>query len=780
MNKSIFCLMILMVLSIVFSFDSLISSLSVMPFRLIYDFAFSMITFVFIYISFCLILGEEPPQKSLSLFFPKILITVPIALNISSLTSIILLENPDIGFLLENTLTQASMGLSSLLKFIAVSAANAIVLYLIIHREIIIQLFEIPTYLLAIIAIKTSLSIYAFYINGINGIRWVLSLYHASFILLTLKVNRLFEDKKIQLKVESTELFLALLSIGIFMMTYAPFGLYNLYADNAIILGSALSIVKRESLEPYYLASKYYSPIAGFIAVIFSYETMLSNLLLSSNLPFLATYITLPFVIYHFIKSFIIDDSRLIIVATIAASLMDGLAIVLLPLYEGKLTENIINWRISPLTGSLYASNICHLWLTPYKIFANVSAIAACSVLHKQHPTNFLLSGVLFFVSLANPRYSILTILLFWLLFKMKKISTRNIILFLLSVIISSGPTFLTHLYKGLYGLFWSLCKIGLIDEKSFSSYINLLELFLIHENSPLIAMVILMAFLGLILMFCLDFTKKRHRDNDNNIYASKFSARNMRDSITIKVDRIKKEIKISCFKFTVLSIMLAIFMYVVFHAYLIFSIERLINSPFIAILNIIIVRYHVLTAFFIAVFFTLKCDKKIAFTSLTFFIFFLFGGMVSMSTSLLPIVFVVLASPLLSFIAKQKEKIIMAFFLLFIFSGVFSSTFYSATIKSIQITEYNDLPNLLSILIKCKENTYVYSPSSYKYFVYRVIRMAHLNLSSDSSSHIYIIDRDYTKKEIIDALLNNNNFTLVYLGCKFILLERLSSNERK
>lgn len=740
-----------------------------MPFRLIYDAAFGIIAFVLAYTSILIVNGENFPDKSLDFVFPRVSFIIPIILNLNAVFSTMLLGAPDIGFITEDILTQGAIGLLPLLNFIIITAANAIVLYLNIYNDMQIQLYEIPAHLLAVIAAETSIAIYAFHVGGVQGIRWSLYLFHILFIMLTLRIRHSFKTKEIRLKVTCSDLLLILFSFGIFMMIYVPFGIYSLYTDNSVVLSSSLSIVKRGSLQPYYTATSYYTPIMGFISVIFAYTTGLDNLLLSSSLPFLVGSLALPFAIYHFIKSFISDDPRVAIIATIAAALMDGLAVLLLPIYGGKLTMSIINWKISPLTKSLYATNICQLWLTPYKSFANASAMAACSILHKRRAINFMLSGALFFMSFTNSRYSILTLLLLLLLFGTKKIDAKGIALFVLSTIIFSGLTLPVHLYKELLALFDSLYKSGFINETLFNNFSVFIKPFVAYEAFPFIVTIVLVAFLGIFILTRLNFDKKVY--DDNRIFTSQFSPGKF-PRITIKKDKAGKERTISIMGIIVLGSIFVIFTYAVFQAYSLVSILNFTENPFVVDLNTIVLRYHILIVFVTFGFLTLKCNQRTAITSILILMLFFFGGRLTKSTTLVPAVFAVLALPAFTSFVKCAKKRFVFVFLLFIFLGVFSATFYCATVTAPTITEYTDLPQVLNVLLKYKEVS-VYSPSSYTYYARRTVNMAGLRLSSDPSSSLYLIDKDYIKSGLIENFLNDGNFTVLYHGNRFILLAR-------
>ncbi len=749
-------------------FDLLVSSSSVMPFRLIYDISFALIMCVFAYVSVHLLRGQMFSGKRFNFIFPRSTIIIPIILNVSAILSIIWLNVPNIGFLSENVITQGLNGLLPLATFLLIMAANAVILYVNIRGETDIHLYKLAAYVLAVIAIETSLSIYAFHIAGLEGIRWSLSIFHVAFIGLTLWSHQRFKTQKIRITLTPSGLLLTLLSVGIFAMVYLPYGLYNLYSDNAVVIGGSLSIVHRDSLQPYYTADSYYTPIMGFVSTLFAYTTGLDNLLLSSNLPFLAASLILPFVTYHFLKSFITDDPRIAVIGAIVASLMDGLAVVLLPLYAGNITYSIINWNISSVTNSLYSSNICQLWLTPFKSFAAVTAIAACSMLHKKRVISYVLSGALFFMSFANPRYSILTILLLILLFGMRKIDVKGFILLALSVIVFSGLILPVHLYKQLSALSVALFQRGFIGEAVFNQFNTFLKSLVAYEILPFIVLITTMAFFGIIILTRLNFSKR----TDNTVFTSQFSSKKF-PMISFSTRNKGKNLLVPSVTIISIGITFIMFTYAVLYAYSPDTFLFLTNNTFFALLNSIILRYHILIVFFAVGLFALKFNRRTALTILSLLLIFYFGGMLTRSVSLLPMMFTILAIPFLSSLVKHKRKLLMLSFLFFVFLGMFSATFYSATVTASTRTDYADLPQVLNVLLENEEGENVYSPSSYRYYVSRVLRMSHLALSTDAACSLYMIDKDYIQHESLENLLADENFTILYNGSKFVLMER-------
>jgi hypothetical protein len=761
---------IFLIFFLVFSilvFDVLVSSSSAVQFRIIYDIAFGLIMFVLGYTSMLLLSNKSLSWKGYDFVFPKSFYAVPLVLNLFTIFSILWLGVPGIGFLNENILLQGLSGLLPFANFLIVMTANAVVVYVNIHEHTDVHLYKLAAYILGVIAIEICLAMYTFHIAGFDGIRWILILIHIMFIGLAIRAFQRFKTTKIHIKIAASDLLLILLAVGIFAMVYIPFGLYNLYNDNAVVVDSTMSIVFRGSLQPYYTIDSYYSPIMGFGTLLFAYITGLNNLLLSSNLPFLVASIMLPFVAYYFLKSFIIEDSRIAIIGVVIVSLMDGLAVVLLPSYGGNITYSSINWYISSPTVSLYSSNICQLWLTPFKTYAAISAIAACSILNNKHAITYLIGGALFFISFGDPRYSILTILLLILLFGMRKIDVKGILLFALSTICFGGFTLSIHFYKQLLALFVALHQRGFINEGLFNQSVVSLNSLLNIDVFTIIIVIASMVLAGLIFI--------RFRISGKSeiaVLTSQFSQRDF-SKIVLSMNNKGKKFLICNLNAFLMGTILSMFIYAVLHAYLPNSFAYITNNTFFEVLNDILLRYHILIVFFAAGLLAFKFNRRIAFVIILILFLFYFGGMVSSSISLVPLLFAVLAIPFFDLAVKRRKKLVIFSFLLFVYLGAFSATFYSATVTAPVTTEYSDLPHLLNQLLKYEPYEPVYSPSFYRYFVDRVLKMAHLELSSDPECRLYIIDKDYMENVSLDQLLRNQSFTTLYDGYKFELLAR-------
>lgn len=763
-HKNLFLFLFLVVTVVVF--DVSVSSSSTLIFRLLYDSAFALIMFAFGYVCFCLLTGKQFSWKGMTLGLPKLFVSVPLVLNGYVLCSILFFGNPQLGVLNENVLFQGLLGLLPLLIFVLVMGVNALVVYVAVSGAGEVQFFKLAGFLLAVVAVEACVSIYGFYLGGLEGLCWGLCVLHLGFIVLSFFVSHKICFSKVKLGFSTSDLMLLLVSVGVFALVYVPFGFYNLYNDNAVVLGSALSVAARESLQPYYLADLYYSPVMGFVALVFSYTTGFNSLISVCNLPFMLGSLLLPYVAYHFISSYVTGDSVLAVLGAVVVCLMDGLAVLVLPGYLGNLSEYAIQWQISPVTMSLYTSNICHLWLVPFKAFTAASAIAACSLLHKRHAVTYILAGALFFVCFMNPRYLLLAIILLIFLFGIRKISFKGLAVVGLSALVFGGFTLSVHFYKQLRGVFLGLYNSGLINEAGLDQLNSSLE-FLVYDSQLLILGLVVCGLLGIVVLARTGLTKKL----SDEFLCSRFSGRNL-SSMVVGLGGKSRSVLVSATTLISVSILLAVFIYVLLHAYSVDFQVFLSSNSVLSALNRIILRYHVLVAFFAAGLLLLRYPRRVAFTFGVVLLVFFISGLLSNSVSLLPMIFVVLALPLVCFCNKNKRRFSVLLLLCFIFLGVFSSVFYSATVVEPVEQSYSDLSPVLELLLENEPGQRVYSPSNYTYFVTRVVAMAHLYPSTDSASSLCLIDKDYTQTSVLNQYLSDDAYTVLFEGNKFVLMK--------
>lgn len=743
------------------------SSYSIIQFRLIYDVAFALVMFSFGYTSLYLIRNREFNWKDTNICLPKPFFIVPFILNLVTIFFVSTMNFSGVGVLGVDILMQGFFALVPLLFFMLTVAANAIILYFNLHGAGQVCLYKLATYFLALVAVATCLSVYGFYIAGLEGIRISLLLLHVIFAGLSVLSIKRFKTAKLSIKIGTPDLLLIAVAIGIFALIFIPTGIYNLFGDNAVIPGSVLSIVNRGSLEPYFVADQFYSPILGFVSIVFSFMTGLDNILLACNLPFLVGSLLLPFVVYHFLNEFVTDNQQLAVLCAIAVSLMDGLAVVLLPAFTGALTDSTINFVISPRTASLYSSNICHLWIAPYKVFAVVCAIAACNTLASKKTFTFLLGGGLFFLSFINPRFSLLSIILLVFLIGLKRINIKSIGTFILGALILGGFALPVHLYKQLSEFALALQSNGIANPLFYEQVQTATEFLGASTITPFAVALIASAIVGLLILT--KFLPPREVTTEK--FAERFSLKSL-PKINFTTEKIgSKQLTLS-FDMVLAVFLLLLFAYIAARAYMPDVFLFVTSNSLLSLVDTLILRYHVLFAFFIFSLFLLRFNKQTALTVTLMVVVFCLGGLLTNSISILPLVPVILSLPLLVSLIKNQRRLITTCLLVLIFLGLFSSTLYSATTNETTRLSYTELSPILTLLIDNEPATPVYSPSYYTYFVDRITKMVHLQLSTDPNSSLYLIDLDSTYNTDLDDILSNNNFQTLYSGERFMLLK--------
>jgi hypothetical protein len=555
------------------------------------------------------------------------------------------------------------------------------------------------------------------------------------------------------------------------MLVFVPYGIYNLMYDNAIVTSSALSITQRGSLQPYYWVTDHYSPIGGFVAVTFTYLCGLSNILLASNLPFLASYLMLPFVAYCFLRKYYTEDPRMAIIGAAAAILMDGLAVLLLPAYRNNLTMSTVSWQISPATESLGSSTICWLWLDPFKTFSIATAVAVGNMASKR-ASGLLVAGTLLALSFTNPRQSFMAILILLLLLGAGRLRMKDMLMIILSSILAMGPIFLDVAYKVAEGLLLGLNLTGLITNEVLTRCSNLLVGF--TDNTLLQVVLIAITLVALIFSLRIGYTSM-----EKNIKAQTRPSLSRREVvIKLRFSWTNHKLSLGGGRFAFWGLSIIVLSYVALQAYQIlfpFSLN-LQNNTLMVPLNYLVMRYHILLVLIILGFFqfiTRKHTRRMLFALAAVAI----AGYLGVTLGLyVPMIFVVMALPAFSSLVNSQKRIRVCLILSIIVLGVFSATFYSATVKKIELEEqpyFDDMPHVVRILINQNADTKVFCPSSYDYYASRMVGMAQLSLTSNQSSPLWIIDTRYTESAEVRNLLSENSTKVLYQGKAFILIER-------
>jgi len=465
-----------------------------------------------------------------------------------------------------------------------------------------------------------------------------------------------FKTGNLILKIGTPDILLLIVAIGIFALIFVPSGIYNLFGDNAVIPGSVLSIVGRGSLEPYFVADQFYSPLLGFASIAFSFTTGLDNILLACNLPFLVGSLLLPFVVYHFLNEFVTDNQKISVLCAIAVSLMDGLAVVLLPVFTGALTDSTINFVISSRTASLYSSNICHLWIAPYKVFAVACAIAACNTLASKKTFNFLLGGGLFFLSLMNPRFSLLAIILLVFLVGLKRINIKSIGIFIFGSLILGGFAVPVHFYKQILEFVGVLQNSGIVNPTSYVQAQTAIDFLGASTITPFAVALIASAIVGLLILT--KFLPTREVTTEK--FSERFSLKSL-PKINLTTEKIgSKQLTLS-FDMVLAIFLLLLFAYIAARAYMPDAFLFITSNSLLSLVDTLILRYHVLFAFFIFSLFLMRFNRQTMLTLALLVGIFCLGGLITNSISILPLVPVILAIPILASLMKNKRILITA-----------------------------------------------------------------------------------------------------------------------
>jgi hypothetical protein len=763
---------ILLMLLTALIFDFFVASGSIVPLRFMYDTAFAIILFVVMYTSVLLFKNKKLPENYLILTLPRISFVLPIILNLKAIFAIASLDVPRIGFLNHDILLNIN-NLFLILDYLTINLANGYLLYLTINRKAYTHLYDMPTYVLGIIAIEAFSANYFFHFGGVTGFRWGAAVFHLAFCGIAVWLYHKLRMRENHIVIGCPDMLLTFLSLGIFLMVFIPFGIYNLFGDNAVVVGSALSIAQRGSLQPYYVATDYYSPIGGFVSIVFAYISGLDNVLLASSLPFLTAHLMLPFITYCFLKEIVIDDSRIAIVGTVMAILMDGLAVLLLPVYIGNLTHMVVTWRISPATKSLYFSSIAWIWFAPYKIMGMASATAMGDILSRKSAAGPLLGGALLGFSFINPREPFLAILILVLLFGIENLNLKELLALFLATLVFLGPISGVTIFKMLEQLtLYYLRKVGLIAEETSAQTISCLRL-LADNASLLMIPTVLISLIAIVFLIRSNFKNITKKTTDINRFTAEYVSKK-RSAIKLRIRGKTCNIFLSSQDITLIGLSIVLLTYISFEAYQYSAYSFAISTNiFLAPINYIILRYHILVALIIVGFFGFKHNPRILVTlaALASFMYLaLLGGYLIIA----PLVVVVMALPTLSSFVKFQKKLITFVVLLFVLLGVFSATFYSATIKSAESEpQYVDLPFILHVLLSEDSNEEIFSVSSYSYYPWRIANMANLRLTLDPSVRLHLIDRRYAPSTVIERLLKiKNKIKILYRGDVFILYE--------
>ena len=764
MNLRIFTYFIICIVVVfpILIFDLIVSSHSIIPFRYLYDISFSIIIIILTYISILLIKNEKILKTKYVVNIPKKYITI-----VSTIISIILIINSLNLNQFEITIQrdvflQGIIGIMSIAYYIIIIIIVSLVFYISFDNEV-IKISKIWSYTLGAIAFLVSLTIYGFNFYGLYGVHASFLIFCSLIIILILRIHLNLKSKYIILHLTNIDCILCLISISTFLMFYYT-GVYSFYSDQAVSLSSLLSLVYRGSLKPYYIQSEYYSSLSGFISLDFVFITGYTNLLLASTLPFFLGYIAIPFICYHFIRSNIIQDERIVLLGSLMTIFMDGLAILVLPKYLNKLNFTTIYWDISTKTCSLRLSTLIYFWLNPYKIWAMATAFASLDMstyTSKKYGVNLIFSGLLLALSFVHPRQSFNAMLGFILLYILRKISFRKFLIILTTVFISYGKELLPISICVLKGIFFYAMRI--ISLKVFKEIYSIILTTPPYTNSMIILYIDCFLFILLIFM-----TKKPFQKVLCN-YPLDIKSEAKRIRLIFFKDRKYFSISFYLRGFIYAILSLSIFMYAIAYSNNFFHLMSIIEDQYIFPLNYFILRYHIGLILTLTSLFLFRRIHRIFFAYI-FLLALQYMGVLFWLNS--PFIIVVMTLPGLNWIAKSNDRLTKAIILSFIFLGIFSGTLFAATQQYNSFsTLYTDIPGILPKLLVINPCERIYCPSYYKYYAYRLAGFAHLKISSNPLAKYSLIDTYYIKGSILNELISKNK--VIYHGSRFILLKK-------
>jgi len=248
-------------------------------------------------------------------------------INIVFLINIICLNIPSIGSLSSNVFIQGIRALPYFFLYLFASIINGFMLLVSFVGASSINVYDILIFSVIFMSLESLFSIYGFYLAGTIGIRIILI-----FILIFLSLAYIYRISKmgiqsIVIEDDSRQLpYVILLSLTTFFFYYF-FALYTHFWDQAVMFSNVNSIIYRESLEPYFRTTDYYTAIGGFHVASFIYMVGLNNTMLASTLAFMIAYMFIPLITYRLMK-ILSGNEFMAFLATVMMIHVDGLLMV--------------------------------------------------------------------------------------------------------------------------------------------------------------------------------------------------------------------------------------------------------------------------------------------------------------------------------------------------------------------------------------------------------------------------------------------------------------------
>jgi len=747
---------------LVYVYDSQVYYQTILPLRIILDVCLFVFTFIPIYALLRQFSRTKSKKRHLTLNIKKELIYAIPLVNVLFIMNALNIEVPSLGSLKINMLMQSIEALPFFIIYLLASLLNGFMVLVTTVRKSEIDIYDIFIYSIVFMALQTIASLYGFHLAGVGGLRVAITCLFVLVPVIYLYCTRRFNIKHISIKEDSYFPLVIVLSIATFSFYYFN-SLYNHYTDQGIMFANVNSILYRGNLEPYYKASAYYPAIGGFYVTCFIYTTGLNNVMLASVLAFTVAYILLPIVVYRLIKFVTLDSEGLALLLSAMSVYVDGIGIVALPMYKSKIDSclrgsniarhtirQILNFKLSHETCSLYTSTISYLWFNPYKVFAVLASVTAIVLLlrSKKRSYELIFSGLLLAQSFINPRASFIMLLTSTILWIFGKLAFLEIIASILTCFTFMSPLTWTVIYKVTASFIEVYLRRAYELPIETELYVTSMES-LLRSGSPLIvASIVLML---TYIYYRLKFSRLRSSNKLPNY------TRSLKFSYTQLLSL-----------FVALSILVLVF--IILYTYSLLPQSFIVltkKNHFLNIIRYLIFRYHIMIVLSVISLLLLKLNLRVVLLVIMVLLptYFLGGRIVSF-----PISLAILNIPAFYQIVKHKRgKIAISILLtLYLILGTLTNGIYGCILTSSDADPiFLDVPHVINLLLKLNSTTRVCSGSYYDYRVRRTVKFANLMYSKDKSNcQLCLIDKYYG----IDVDLNKRE--LLYSGFRLILLK--------
>jgi hypothetical protein len=761
-NTSSTKLTLLLTILLTTIFDQTISSQSILKFRALYDIAFILMSW-FLFSIITSLFKNGYPNWRIKVTLPKWFYLIIVGANLLSLASMNKTEFIGVGTLNTMMFNQVMEALPPFIFYLGVLLLNAIIVLIVADPEekidfvksplvslMVIQdevfstrkhrvgetdFVKLPPIVLLLISVETFSASWLFSLIGTSGLLIAVAIFHAAFSIASLYLWRR-KPKNIVVSLTSSDFGLLIFSIGLIMMCFMPQGLYSQFSDTSAILDSEVSILLRGDIKPYYMSDNFYPAVGGFVCSIFQLSTGLRNLMLSSSLAFLTSYITLPFIVYYFLVSYITKDERVALIGAVFSVFADGLAVMFFPQYLGYFTLDTLHWVISPATESLQFSPIVWLWYSPYKILGLSSAIAV-GLSPKFGRLAIIMGGAFVALAFINARQPTVAFMMLIYLLWVGVIDLKYALGAAASAFVFLGP-----LSGPIISNFSSIPLTVLRSLGILSTGTQALILSWGRELTQHLEYSYLLAFTGLCLALLLLW-----RGFNLKLDTSLIDLLSPRDSRwTLPASKL------------LLTLLLAgTILYSVFYAQLqsIQGDASILSGTLLLPLSIFVLRHPALTAMLVTSLIIYKYSVKLL-SLVTVLLSLAYFTLIINHIVYTALIVALFALPTLEYLVVQRSKLPLILVSIFLIVGFFSGTAYASLVKLPESDPYEqDLPGAVNALLTFNSQEQIYVPSSYPYFADRIVQMANLR-PTGSPSRVAVIDKNYITPDQLLKYLDN------------------------